>query len=74
MDNWELTTQQYRDVIEGKTVFRKCPSCSGRGYDYYDTSTGEIISENEASNLKNYEVNTDQCDVCKGLGYIKAVV
>lgn len=42
-DCWELSTEHYRDVIEGKTHFRKCPSCNGNGYDYYNTTTGEIV-------------------------------
>lgn len=75
-DCWELSTEQYRDVIEGKIHFRKCPSCNGHGYDYYDTTTGEIVdrhNDNLLQSLKlEFSLSTDSCEICKGLGYVQS--
>jgi len=75
-DCWELSSEEYRDIIEGKIHFRKCPSCSGFGFDYYNTTTGEIVDRHNDSLLQelhsDFSLSTDSCDVCRGLGYIES--
>ena len=75
-DCWELSTEEFRDVIEGRVHFRKCPSCAGHGYEYYNSSTGELVDRLDDSLLQKlqaeFELSTDCCDICRGLGYIQS--
>ena len=67
---WELTVEEYRKIIEGKIVFKKC-TCSD-GVEYYSVDTGKLLEPELAKSMPSYEVDVDCCDTCKGLGYLKA--
>lgn len=73
---WELSSEEFRDIIEGKIHFRKCSSCGGFGFDYYNNDTGEFVDRYNEELLQELHsefcLSTDSCDVCRGLGYIES--
>ena len=42
-----MTIEELRDIIEGKIIFRKCPSCEGTGVwlyvDGYDLPVSPVV-------------------------------
>ena len=72
-----LSNKELQAIIEGRRMYRKCPTCSGKGYEYYCGNTGHVfpdqgLHEDEYNDLSD-NVGTEQCDTCKGLGYVVAV-
>lgn len=73
-----LEIEELRAIIEGRRVYRKCPSCFGKGFEYYCGDTGEVFPD-QSKDEDYYETITsylciDQCDNCKGLGYVIAIL
>ena len=68
-----------RSLIRGDTVMKRCTECEGTGFVYYDSSSGEIVDiAFGASHYRDWEsgqsTETDQCEVCSGLGYSIAIL
>lgn len=75
MDIW-VEIDWLRDVILGKIEWRKCPSCAGKGVEYYNGETGEVWSNMQDNEWKVKEAlgdnfYTETCENCKGLGFIE---
>lgn len=49
-----------------------CPACNGTGETYYNEN-GDRISEEEYKALPTDQRDTDTCEECDGLGYIKDI-
>ena len=68
-----------RSLILGDTVMRKCLECAGTGFVYYNSDTGEPVDRAfGAANYREWDseqcTDTDQCEVCNGLGYSIAIL
>jgi hypothetical protein len=73
----ELEPDDLRDIIEGKTKFRKCPSCEGSGMTFYikDSDfpvTNKVYEENGGAS--NFDNETACCNVCRGVGYVSNMI
>lgn len=71
---FEFTADELRSIIEGNTTYKRCPSCNGKGVEYYSTTTGEVITEEKYNETEKYETDVCACDLCFGVGYIKAFI
>lgn len=65
-----LDNEELREIILGKTTFRKCPACDNKGQVYYDGRTGFGVGPYPPSNVAIEDIATDRCDDCDGLGYL----
>ena len=66
--NFELTSQELRDIIFGKTTFKKCPACDNNGKAYYDENGCPPLPYPHPDWGDNYV--TEACEECDGLGYL----
>lgn len=71
--NITMSIEELRDIIEGKIIFRKCPSCGGTGewlyVDGYDLPVSPVVY-GEAGGRGNINNSTEGCGVCDCLGYL----
>jgi type II secretory ATPase GspE/PulE/Tfp pilus assembly ATPase PilB-like protein len=68
-----------RAIIQGKMVMRKCSDCQGDGEVYYSNVTGLVVEKTFGEKYYRteddpYQVRTDLCETCEGLGYVVAYV
>lgn len=66
---YEFTAEELRDIIFGRTVFRKCPSCDNDGLEYWDEQ-GISVRPSPLPEWGEDYVSGD-CENCGGLGYNK---
>ena len=69
-----LSIEEMRDIIEGRTTYRKCPSCGGSGewlyVDGYDLPVSPVVY-GQAGGKDNVDNSTQACEDCGCLGYIE---
>ena len=69
--DWNLYNEELRDIILGKTTFRKCPCCDNNGRVYYDGNTGLGVGPCPPAGIAEEDIADDTCDDCHGLGFIQ---
>ena len=73
-----MEVSDLRNIIEGKTVFKRCACCNNRGFVYFDSSTGDTVDPNRQAEEVEQElgINCDRerCDVCFGIGYVVGII
>lgn len=62
MSMYHLDHEELRGIILGTTTFRKCLMCNG---------TGQTEDEHGEDQNGSWTAMPDQCEYCKGLGFIK---
>ncbi len=70
MNYFELTKEQFRNIILGKTTYRKCPLCNNDGIQYWDNVDGGDIQSYRKPEWGE-EYNSGECENCDGLGFIE---
>lgn len=75
MTYFRMEAEEIRNIITGNTSFRKCPSCVGRGYEWYSGDTGDVFNnqslpEEEIADALGEWADRVECGNCKGIGYI----
>jgi hypothetical protein len=80
-----LTPEELRNIITGKALYRRCPSCQGEGeswtlhYTTYADPDNEQQREMSAQEAADFvqppeydwtELNLYDCDECNSVGYI----
>ena len=68
---FEFDENELRDIIFGKTTFRKCPACDNKGRVYYDGNTGFGVGPSPPVGVPVEDIDQDRCDGCHGLGYLQ---
>ena len=66
---FELDTEELRNIITGKTSFRKCPCCNKEGLEYWEETGVSVLPYPHPDWGDNYE--SGPCDECDGLGYVQ---
>ena len=63
----ELSAEEIRNIITGKTTYRKCPLCDDNGIEYlrYDENGYEVGPDFQG------EFFRDDCANCDGVAFIK---
>lgn len=67
MNYFELSKEEYRNIILGKITFRKCPACDNNGREYWDEE-GVSVLPYPHPDWENY--SEGDCENCNGLAYI----
>jgi hypothetical protein len=62
-----FSNQELRQIIFGKTIFRKCPACDGDGQEYWDENGCPSLPYPLPEWGNNYVCG--DCEQCDGLGY-----
>lgn len=57
-----------RDIILGKTIYRKCLSCDNNGREYWDENGISVLPYPHSDWGENY--NMGKCENCGGLAFI----
>lgn len=75
MAHFHMESEEIRNIITGKTSFRKCPNCVGRGYEWYCGETGVVfhnqsLPEEDIEEALGEWADRYECENCKGIGYI----
>ena len=76
-----VSSQELRNIITGKTSYRKCPSCQGEGIEYWverDRKSINSVSvqeytdtlENRTEGLGDVFKWSSECENCNGVGFI----
>lgn len=66
--NWfQLSTEQLRNIIIGKTLYRKCPLCDNDGLEFQ-----AINSDGNPCASDHPDAMRDICENCDGLAFIKS--
>lgn len=73
MNYFELTKQEFVDIILGKTTYRKCPLCDQNGIQYWDNVDGGDIQSYRKPEWGD-EYNAGCCENCEGLGFIPSTL
>lgn len=77
----ELSVEELRGIITGKTVYRKCPVCHSRGYVWCyqnDVEVGEAPEQDGESydwykeRYKAEYVWQEDCENCDAVGFVVA--
>lgn len=64
---YSLTTEELRNLIQGKFRFRPCLDCGAKGSVLVDGDEGVVVQAvHPEKGAESYY--TDVCDECKGLG------
>ena len=66
----QLTSEELRRIILGKTVYRKCPNCDENGIEYWDENGENVGPAPKEEWTDNYEQG--ECANCDGVGYVIA--
>ena len=63
----ELSTEEIRNIITGKTTYRKCPLCDDTGTEFlrYDAEGFAVAPDFQG------EFFRDECANCGGVAFIK---
>lgn len=77
----ELSVEELRGIITGKTVYRKCPVCHSRGYVWCYQNDVEAVEapEQDGESYDWYKerynaeyVWQDDCENCDAVGFVVA--
>ena len=63
--------EELRDIILGKTTFKKCLSCDNNGQEWWDGDTGLGVGSVPPTGIPHENISHVDCDNCNGLGYIQ---
>lgn len=66
-----LSTEELRNIILGKTVFKKCPCCDKNGTEYWDED-GNNAGPAPRPEWGN-DFCTGTCENCDGVAYVVTV-
>ena len=69
MNTITLGIDELRDIITGKTKFRKCLKCDANGLIYWDAEGVATLPYVPEGWNGDYE--SGPCDMCGGLGYVE---
>ena len=64
----DLTNSELRDIILGKTTYKKCPGCDQNGREYWE-ETGTVVLPYPLATWISHD--SGLCQSCDGLGYIQ---
>ena len=64
-----LDNDELRNIIEGKTKFKPCVKCSGRGYNWVDWDGELFLTKPTKTISDDYDYVEETCDSCEGLKY-----
>jgi len=64
-----LYNKELRDIIEGRTKYKSCVKCSGRGYNWVDWDGEEFTIKPTTPISKDYDYVSETCNNCDGLRY-----
>ena len=62
----QFTTEELRNLIQGKFTFRSCIACQGKGTELVDGRAGMLANFVDPERPEDFY--TDTCQDCRGLG------
>jgi len=71
MNHFELTKHDFRNIILGKTTYRKCPLCDNDGMEYWDENGMSPSPFPRPEWGEDY--NSGECENCNGLGFVESI-
>ncbi len=66
MNNYVLSRQEFRDILFGIKIYKRCSMCDGDGYQNWDADGNDVRAGMSCSPDRC----TGECDNCDGLGFV----
>lgn len=73
MNYFELTKEEFLNIILGKTTYKKCPLCDKNGMQYWDNVDGGDIQSFPKPEWGD-DYNEGYCSNCNGLGFVPSTI